>query len=90
MMYLVVVRTAWDELPILLTGNRKLAFEKMESVSLSEIETARMVMQADHCELHFAAVITFKDGVAVAMDHSEKEIWESEMVEPGLFPGGGA
>lgn len=62
-MYLVVMRTNLDELPILLTASHQRAFGKARSITEKELDESANVMEVDHAGRITSAVITFLDGV---------------------------
>lgn len=61
-MYLVLVRTNLDEIPILLTGSHQRAYGKAYSVKQGEIDEAFDLMGVDGAGLISTAVIRFQDG----------------------------
>lgn len=68
-MYLVVVRTNLDELPILLTGSHKRAYNKAANVTEGEIKNSADEIGIDYAGLIASAVIEFKGGVPQGIDN---------------------
>ena len=67
-MYLVIVRTNLDDLPILLTDDRAKAMAKANRVGVKEIDKATKFMAVDEAGLINTAIITFVNGKPKAIE----------------------
>ncbi len=78
-MYLVVLRTNLDELPILLTADRKMAVQKAKNTTDEEANEAADIMGVDCAGRIVMAIITFVDGIPKRLDLIKD--WEEDEKE---------
>jgi hypothetical protein len=67
-MFLVVVRTNLDELPILLTDNRRAAMSKARNVTDADADLSADLMGVDAAGRIVSAIITFVNGAPKKLD----------------------